>query len=287
MTLRSIWLLTTLLISQLAAAQTSVYQVTKGERQLYIAGTVHMLPASAFPLPAAFDNAYQHSSVVVFEADIRQMETAQGMQLLMQHARYQDGSTLKQRLSTDTYQALNAAALTLGVDINALDSFKPDFVVLMLMQKAMERAKLNGEGVDNYYLKRAQQDKRPLLFLETIEQQLTMLMNASATNEDAFVTQSLVELSDVEQQLSQITDAWRRGDTSKLAALAMSYIDTPEGAAFYDQLLVQRNKNWLPQLAQMLETPEIELVLVGALHLSGDNSVLQLLREQGYQIKQL
>lgn len=287
MTLRSIWLLTTLLISQLAAAQTSVYQVTKGDQQLYIAGTVHMLPASAFPLPAAFDNAYQHSSVVVFEADIRQMETAQGMQLLMQHARYQDGSTLKQRLSTDTYQALNAAALTLGVDINALDSFKPDFVVLMLMQKAMERAKLNGEGVDNYYLKRAQQDKRPLLFLETIEQQLTMLMNASATNEDAFVTQSLVELSDVEQQLSQITDAWRRGDTSKLAALAMSYIDTPEGAAFYDQLLVQRNKNWLPQLAQMLETPEIELVLVGALHLSGDNSVLQLLREQGYQIKQL
>jgi uncharacterized protein YbaP (TraB family) len=50
---------------------------------------------------------------------------------------------------------------------------------------------------------------------------------------------------------------------------------------------VQRNKNWLPQIQQMLATPEVELVLVGALHLAGESNVLQLLREQGYSITQL
>lgn len=268
-------------------AETSVWQVTKGEQRLYIAGTVHLLPPEQFPLPQEFSQAYHEADTLVFETDVRELETAKGMQLLMQHAMYSDGRSLSQVLSASTYQQLQQYAKTQGVDLAPLNQFKPDFVLLTLMQVALQKAGMAGEGVDMHFLKQAVADNKPMLFLETVEQQLAMLLNISAENEDAFVMQNLQQLSELEVELTKIIAAWRSGDTSTMAELAMAFTDTPEGKLFYDALLVQRNKNWLPQLEQMLATPEIELVLVGALHLAGEANVLQLLREQGYSIKQL
>lgn len=268
-------------------AETSVWQVTKGEQRLYIAGTVHLLPPEQFPLPQEFSLAYHKADTLVFETDVRELETAKGMQLLMQHAMYSDGRSLSQVLSANTYQQLQQYAKTQGVDLAPLNQFKPDFVLLTLMQVALQKAGMAGEGVDMHFLKQAVADNKPMLFLETVEQQLAMLLNISAENEDAFVMQNLQQLSELEVELTKIIAAWRSGDTGTMAELAMAFTDTPEGKQFYDALLVQRNKNWLPQLEQMLATPEIELVLVGALHLAGEANVLQLLREQGYSITQL
>ncbi|MDR6983107.1 uncharacterized protein YbaP (TraB family) [Rheinheimera pacifica] len=268
-------------------ADTSVWQVTKGDQRLYIAGTVHLLPPEQFPLPQEFSQAYSQADMLVFETDVRELETAKGMQLLMQHAMYSDGRSLSQVLSATTYQQLQQYAKTQGVDLAPLNQFKPDFVLLTLMQVALQKAGMAGEGVDMHFLKQAVTDNKPMLFLETVEQQLAMLLNISAENEDAFVTQNLQQLSELESELTKIIAAWRSGDTDTMAALAMAFTDTPEGKLFYDALLVQRNKNWLPQLEQMLTTPEVELVLVGALHLAGEANVLQLLHEQGYNITQL
>ncbi|MGP9799855.1 TraB/GumN family protein [Rheinheimera sp. NSM] len=276
-----------LLFTLSVTAQTSVWQVSKAEQTLYIAGTVHLLPPQQFPLPAEFAAAYRQADTLVFETDVRELETAQGMQLLMQQAMYKDGRKLSGVLSAATYQQLQQYAHTQGVDLTPLNGFKPDFVLLTLMQVALQKAGMAGEGVDMYFLKQAVTDKKPLLFLETVEQQLSMLLNISANNEDAFVQQNLQQLSELEAELTKIIAAWRSGDTDTMAELAMAFTDTPEGKQFYEALLVQRNKNWLPQIQQMLATPEVELVLVGALHLAGEDNVLQLLREQGYNITQL
>jgi uncharacterized protein YbaP (TraB family) len=281
------WSAALLLYVSAVQADTSVWQVTKGEQRLYIAGTVHLLPPEQFPLPQEFNQAYSQADTLVFETDVRELETAQGMQLLMQHAMYSDGRSLSQVLSANSYQQLQQYAKTQGVDLAPLNNFKPDFVLLTLMQVALQKAGMAGEGVDMHFLKQAVTDSKPMLFLETVEQQLVMLLNISAENEDAFVAQNLQQLSELEAELTKIIAAWRSGDTDTMAALAMAFTDTPEGKLFYDALLVQRNKNWLPQLEQMLATPEVELVLVGALHLAGEANVLQLLREQGYSITQL
>lgn len=279
--------LTALLLGTSVYAKTSVFEVSKGEHKLFIVGTVHMLPSAAFPLPAAFETVYQQSQTLVFEADIRQLETAAGMQLLMQHARYQDGNSLSQVLSGNSYQALAQQAAAFGLDVKALDSFKPDFVLINLMQLALKQAELDGVGVDKFYLDKALQDQRDIGFLETIDQQLGLLFNVSTGHEDFFVEHSLSELQHIETQLASIIKAWREGDLHLLADLAMEYADTAIGKQFYDRMLAQRNHDWLPQIQAMLTTAEVEMVLVGALHLAGDDNLLQLLQQQGFQIKQL
>jgi uncharacterized protein YbaP (TraB family) len=58
--------------------------------------------------------------------------------------------------------------------------------------------------------------------------------------------------------------------------------DYPE---LYQQVLVERNNNWLPQIEAFLKTPETELILVGALHLAGNDGLLAQLRQRGYKVE--
>jgi hypothetical protein len=53
----------------------------------------------------------------------------------------------------------------------------------------------------------------------------------------------------------------------------------------YQALVVDRNKKWLPQVMEMFKTPEVEMVLVGSLHLSGSDGLLAQLKKSGYQVK--
>ena len=85
--------------------------------------------------------------------------------------------------------------------------------------------------------------------------------------------------------MHDLTAAWRNGDQDKMASLALVSM-RQEFPDIYQQLLVTRNNNWLPQIESMLNDPGTELVLVGALHLVGKDGVLQRLRERGYHIEQ-
>jgi uncharacterized protein YbaP (TraB family) len=80
--------------------------------------------------------------------------------------------------------------------------------------------------------------------------------------------------------------AWRIGDNDALSELFVADM-LEQAPEIYDSLLKQRNLNWLPQLEDMLESPEIEFVLVGAAHLVGPDGLLAMLQAKGYQISQL
>lgn len=53
---------------------------------------------------------------------------------------------------------------------------------------------------------------------------------------------------------------------------------------FYEQLLKQRNLNWLPKIVAMLPQKS-HTIAVGAAHLPGENGLIVLLRQQGYQVE--
>jgi uncharacterized protein YbaP (TraB family) len=55
----------------------------------------------------------------------------------------------------------------------------------------------------------------------------------------------------------------------------------------YQSLLIDRNANWTPKIEILLETPGTHLVAVGAAHLIGDGSVIDLLKQKGYDVQRL
>jgi len=80
--------------------------------------------------------------------------------------------------------------------------------------------------------------------------------------------------------------AWRRGDVSKLKELGITPFknDFPE---MHKALLIDRNNAWMPQIETMLKTRAVEFVLVGALHLAGEDGLLTQLSARGYKVRKL
>ncbi|MDR0639460.1 MAG: TraB/GumN family protein [Spirochaetaceae bacterium] len=50
--------------------ETSVWKISNGDNVLYLGGTIHLLRESDYPLPQAFEAAFEQSDILVFEASV-------------------------------------------------------------------------------------------------------------------------------------------------------------------------------------------------------------------------
>ncbi|WP_019674776.1 TraB/GumN family protein [Arsukibacterium perlucidum] len=272
-----------LLSSSLSAA--SVWKVSKGDQHFYLAGTVHLLSKSDYPLPAAYDTAFNASSHLLFETDLNVLTSPAGLTKMMQQNTYSDGRTLEQVLSAGVYQRLKTYATARNMPIAAISRFKPGFAAMMLATVEMQRLGTAETGVDMHYMQLGQQQNKSIAGLETIDEHLAVLDGMNQLDPDLTISSTLDDMHKVEEQLLEMKQAWRGGDAAKLEQLFIG--DLQQIPQLYEILLVKRNHAWMPQLQALTSTGQTTMVLVGALHLAGEDGLLQLLQQQGYAISQL
>ena len=275
--------LATLLSS--ATAQSSVWKVSKGDQAIYVGGTCHILRAQDYPLPQEFELAYERSDKLVFEVDPAIANDPAFAMKVMQRAIFTDGSTLESVLSEEAYTALAEASQRVGMPIAIIKTMKPGLAVMVVSVQEMTNRGISQEGVEVYFGKRAESDGKSIGQLENADFQLDMLLNLGAGYESDFVLLCLKDLEDIDSMISEMIAAWRTGDMSAMDSLFNdTFTEFPE---LRDQILVSRNRNWIPKIKAMFETPEVEYVLVGAGHTAGDDGILAMLVKEGYQIEQV
>ncbi|SEH68101.1 hypothetical protein SAMN05660691_00867 [Rheinheimera pacifica] len=273
-------------ISSTALAQTSMWKVSKGTDYVYIGGTVHFLPESAFPLPVEFDAAYNATDTLVLEVKIPEPNDIAAQTKLFLAMLYKDDRSLSKVLSPDVYQQVRDYFATHGVQLQQFNGYKPGFIMLQMQALEMKKAQMAGEGVDSYFDKRAKADGKTLAYLESLESQIRLLANMGEGNEDDFMTMNLEQLDDFKNYFASMIAAWRVGDINELDKLLLE----PSRALdpiLYQALFVERNSAWLPKIEQMFGNDSKELVLVGGGHLAGEHSVLALLQQAGYTVEQV
>lgn len=277
-----------LLLLSLSALNASsfIWKVSKNGVSLYLGGTIHVLKQSDYPLPLEFDEAYNASDVLVLEVDIKESQSEAFGQLLLKYVMYEEGKSLRDDLSPKVYMQLKKRAVELGLDMNMMDRFKVSMIVMSLTMVELEKMGMNVEGVDAYYANKADEDVRKNLYLESVEDQIQLLAHMGEGSEDALVLQTLEDISELAKAMDEIKESWRRGDEASLYDLIGKEFAL-EFPKLYDEVALNRNRNWLPQIEQMFETKEVELILVGSMHLAGPDGLLDLLRKRGYKIEQL
>jgi uncharacterized protein YbaP (TraB family) len=97
--------------------------------------------------------------------------------------------------------------------------------------------------------------------------------------------QTLAEIDEAETVLSAMVDAWRDGELERLSSELLDDFD--EFPGLYESLVTKRNQSWVPALERMLEDGRRHLVVVGALHLIGEDGVPQLLARRGFDVTQM
>lgn len=283
---RYILLLAIYLFAFSVQAETSVWLVEKDGAKLYLGGTLHLLEESDFPLPEEFDKAYAAADALVFETDIAAMQSPGAANSLMSAMMYSDGRTLQSVLSPATYDQLGQYVASMGMPIAFLERFTAGGASLTVTMLELQKLGVNSSGVDMHYFVKAQQDGKSLIFFETIEEQLAILKGLGEGVEDEMVLSTLNDMAKLPELFGSMKAHWRKGDVDALYKEMLAEMET-EFPAAYDELLLDRNNKWLPEIHKMLENPSVEFVLVGVGHLAGQGGLLTQLQKQGYKITQL
>jgi uncharacterized protein YbaP (TraB family) len=274
-----------LLTSFSVSAQTSLYEITNGTQKIYLGGTIHVLRNSDYPLPSEFEQAYANAKILVLETDMKKAGSPEFGQQMAQAFSYSGGKNLSQDLHPKLWQELQAFADKHQFPHAQMSMFKAMFVSLSLSMAEMQRKGYGvAQGVDTFFYQKAVLDGKATQELETPDEVLVQLASLADMDANLVIKSTLRDLEKMDQVLEKSVGYWRAGDLDKLdkEMAADMRKETPE---VYQQLLIARNQAWLPKIEKMFVSPEVELVLVGSLHLSSKEGLLAQLKKRGYTIK--
>lgn len=267
--------------------QSSVWKVSKEGHTIFIGGTIHLLRASDYPLPDEFLTAYQRSNEIMFETDIAALELPANQFKLMQIMTLPDTITAKDKLNDITWKKLQNYAQTNDFPLKAFMKFEPAFISMLITLQQMQAMGFEREfGVESHFNKLAEKDKKSILFLESTDEQLSFLKRMLAGDPNEMMMNTFNEIDKTPTMIKDMTQAWRVGDVRTLEKIGISPMKK-EAHNIYEILLVQRNKNWVPQIERIFKKKQSTFILVGGLHLVGKDSVLALLKKKGYKIEPL
>lgn len=281
--IRTLIVLTGLIFSHSSLADSAVYEITKGKNKIYLAGTIHMLREQDFPQPPEFDAAYNASQIIFFETDLQKAKEPAFGQRFSQAMLLPNNTTLRDVLDTDAWAALQAFSTKSQYPLSQTMMFNPAMTSILI---SMTEAKKfgAGEGIDAYYDKAARADKKNIGELESADDAIAYMKLFAQEDPNKIINSTLKDAENLQSQFEVMIASWKRGDLDALDK-EMGQKMKEETPNAYKALVIDRNKKWLPQLEHMFKTPEVEMVLVGSLHLSGSDGLLAQLKKAGYQVK--
>ena len=118
-----------------------------------------------------------------------------------------------------------------------------------------------------------------------MEKQISLFTTMAEKDQEAMIKKTVEESKNWKTMIDDILAAWKTGDGPALKKLVADSIGKyPE---LHKKLLIDRNESWLEKIEELLQGGKDAIVIVGAAHLVGKDSVLDLLRKKGFSAKQL
>ncbi len=279
-----------------AAPVPLLWKVSDKDNAVYLLGSFHLLRPGDYPLSSDADAAFADAERVLFELSPEEMRSPALPQLMAQAAIRTDGKTLQQDLDAETWARFEAWGRTnqatlqqMGLSPQMLTVFEPWFIAVTISIVEMTKQGLDPKlGLDNHFMDQALAAGKPTGGLERAQEQIAVLDGMDATEQRQFLAESLQEAEKGAAETQRLHAAWRRGDAEELWNGMVADMRT-QYPRLYQRINVDRNDAWVPKIRRILDQPgdDDALVVVGALHLLGDDGVVEKLRARGYQVERI
>ena len=263
-----------------------LWQLDGEHNRIYLLGSVHLLREQDYPIPTAIYAAYDDAETLIMELDMDDLDPAASQQVITRLGVIEGERTLADLLGPEHYAEAQRIADTLGVPLGLLNKNEPWLAAISIEQMMLQRTGFNPQfGIENHLLEKAVKDRKDVLGLEEFEQQLSYLDSLSPPAQRSLLLETLKEAGDIEPMMDALTNAWRNGDLNFLESETLAQMQAfPE---LYEALVVARNRDWTRQITDLLDDRQDYLIVVGALHLVGEDGVPNLLARRGNTIRQV
>ncbi len=257
---------------------------------VYVLGSVHFR-SSERKLDKSITDAVTKADHLVFEVDEKGSEGAAAAWIAA-NGMYTDGRSLADTVSPETVKRLEAI---LGdpnqpgsLPREQLLAMRPWLVTMMVPAVVMARNGIEAErGLDKAVRRFGTNQpakERELHFLETIQEQLEMLLSLEQLDAETLVSETL---RGVEQgEVLKLIDLYEAGDVAGLTALvALPPEASPEERAVMKRTITDRNHTMHAGIRPFFERDATTVVTVGAAHLVGDEGLVALLEADGAELE--
>jgi uncharacterized protein len=262
------------------AALHTLWELHGKHNTVYILGSIHVLRPTDYPLPPAVLGAYANAKSLVMEVSPDELESQQVQSELLASAQLPDGKSLPQILGARRYERATALAHDVGVELALFDNFAPWFAAEAISQLQLAQLGFRPKsGVDMYLAGLAQTDGKSVAGLETVQDQLALFEALSMEEQSAYLLASLEDARDLPAEVNAMVHAWQQGDNAWFEEHMKS--DFGNDPKLLESFLLSRNRKWAPKIEALLNDDKNYLVIVGAAHLVGRGSVIELLKKDG------
>jgi len=251
---------------------------------VYLFGTVHLLPDELSWQKDDMRAAFAEAGTVFFEIDTGREAQIDALVLTTSLGMRQDGRRLSDGLDSYQLKLLEAAAHNGKLSLARLDGMKPWLASEFLTVEAAAQAGLSPElSADEALKSRAARSGKNIRYFETMEDQIKAVAEQPDFVQMTLLTETLEGFNTLGDDLQQITQAWAAGRTDFLTREVVMAMKT-KSPELYKSLMTERNVRWTRQITRFMEDSGTGFVAVGTGHLLGDDSLIEQLREQGYDV---
>ena len=270
-----------------ADAKCCVWKVTSSTGTLYIAGSVHALRSSDYPLPAAYDQAFARSTELYFETD--PYASAQTWSKQLSHASaLPAGTTFKDKVDPRTYAYIQQVMKQIKGSTapeKKIEHLRPWALAWLLESPGGTPDVTGSYGVETYLQNKARKVHKRMAGLVDLKQHIATFGGMSDADSETFLLLQFIHLDTESAEFNEILSGWKRGDIDTIDRLMRGdYRDSP---SLYRRIVTDRNRLWLPKLEGFLrDSHQTRMVVVGAAHTAGGEGLPALLQAKGYQVEQ-
>ncbi len=278
-----------------AGAKGVAWKVEHNGNLVYLLGSIHVGSPNLYPFSEALLTAFHESDALLVEVNLFDDE---GLQYYSDKLMYQDGKTLKDTVSAETYANVLKVLEMYELPAEVFTQFKPWGLASYLSSIAMSESldipadEMANLGIDMYFLLNAYLTQKPILELEGIKAQTDMFEGLSAEAQETYLKDVLSAF--LQPQGDNATEAelleewfthWIAGD---IDAFKKSLLAVEGEPTEFDQMLLgARDVDMADKISQLLELEEkgTYFIVVGAAHFLAEESILYHLEKKGYKVE--
>ena len=264
----------------------SMWRIDGARNSIYLLGSIHMLREKDYPIPSAIYKAYEEAETLIMEIDMDDIDPVAEQAIATELGLIQDGRALRDLMGPEQYAEAESLAEDLQIPLQLLEKSEPWYAAINVEMMMLMRIGFNPmHGVEFHLSELAQRDNKEILGLETTRQQLEFLDNLSPEVQRDMLIQTMSNSMELTEIMDEMINAWYYGDVEYLEKTLLA--DMQDLEELHETIVVNRNRNWVEKIQKLLNEKDDYLIIVGALHLVGEEGVPHLLSQRGHNVIQL
>jgi uncharacterized protein YbaP (TraB family) len=276
-------LLSAMLMTPAATAAPAMWRVSDDDSAVWLFGSIHVLPPDVDWRTPAFDAVLAKAETVYFEADIGPLGQL-GIVIKSLRSGFSGQDPWLPKLTPEQAEKLAAAITPLGLTSAQLGAYAPWLAEAEIEDKMLESQGFSmALGVDPSL--QAELPKEKKAYFETAGEQMDMLAAAPAEAQIARLMAAVDDVGNMPRELRDMAAAWSAGKVDALAAQMRDDPTMDEG--FTKSMVLDRNAKWAETIKGLLADNHQDLIVVGAGHLAGAGSVVDLLGTAGFTVERI